>query len=246
MIKARPRAPVWLLICVLSYIGLSGCAHSPVNDPSDPFEGANRAVFSFNEGVDRFFAEPVARTYVNIVPDVVQTGVSNFFDNTDYPTVIVSDVLQGKVVQSGLDTCRFVFNTIVGIFGFVDAASMIGLEKHEEDFGQTFGLWGIGNGAFIMMPLWGPTTNRDFVGSILSLGTNPLTYIDARSGIPLTALSTIDDRAQLLGTEGVLEQQLDRYIFVRNAYLQHRQALVYDGNPPKEELDFTGEDGAPR
>lgn len=242
MIKARPRAPVWLLIC----ISLTGCAHSPVNDPSDPFEGANRAFFSFNEGVDRFFAEPVARTYTRVVPEVAQTGVTNFFDNLDYPTVVVNDFLQGKFAQSGLDSCRFLFNTVVGIVGFVDAASMIGLEKHQEDFGQTFGRWGIGNGPFIMLPLWGPTTNRDLFGSILSIGTNPTTYIDARTGIPLTAVSSIDDRAQLLGTEGVLEQQLDRYIFVRNAYLQHRQALVYDGHPPKEQLDFTDDGSEPR
>jgi phospholipid-binding lipoprotein MlaA len=229
-----------LLACAILVVG---CAHSPVNDPSDPMEGMNRAVFSFNEGVDRFFAEPVAKGYTIVVPEMARTGVSNFFDNLDTPTAIVNDVLQGKILQSGLDSCRFVFNTVVGLAGFVDAASMIGLEKHEEDFGQTFGLWGIGNGAFIMLPLWGPTTNRDFLGSILSIGTNPTTYVAPELGIPLTAMDSVDDRSQLLGIEGILAQQLDRYIFVRNSYLQHRQSLVYDGNPPIEQMEFGDEVG---
>lgn len=227
-----------ILICT----ALSSCAHSPVNDPSDPMEGMNRAVFSFNENVDRFFAEPVAKGYEFVVPETAQTGVTNFFDNLDTPTAIVNDVLQGKILQSGLDSCRFVFNTVVGLAGFVDAASMIGLEKHQEDFGQTFGAWGIGNGAFLMLPFYGPTTNRDLVGSIFSVGTNPTTYVVPEVGIPLTAISAVDDRSQLLGTEGVLQQQLDRYIFVRNAYLQQRQNLVYNGHPPIEQLDFNDDE----
>lgn len=227
-----------LLICA----ALSSCAHSPVNDPSDPMEGMNRAVFSFNESVDRFFAEPVAEGYEIVVPETARTGVTNFFDNLDTPTAIVNDVLQGKILQSGLDSCRFVFNTVVGLAGFVDAASMIGLEKHEEDFGQTFGVWGIGNGAYLMLPFFGPTTNRDLTGSIFSLGTNPTTYVAPELGIPLTAISSVDDRSQLLGTEGILEQQLDRYIFVRNAYVQQRQNLVYNGHPPIEQLDFNDDE----
>jgi phospholipid-binding lipoprotein MlaA len=120
----------------------------------------------------------------------------------------------------------------------VDAADMIGLSKHAEDFGQTLGYWGVGNGAFIMLPLLGPSSGRDVVGRIGDAGTNPLTYVAFEISAPLTVAAAVDKRAQLLPADGVLEQQLDRYIFVRNAYLQHRQNLVYDGNPPKEQLDY--------
>lgn len=226
-------------VALASCVALTGCAHSPVNDPSDPFEGFNRGVFAFNTGVDDYFARPVAKGYVKVMPDVAQTGVSNFFSNLTYPTVIVNDLLQGKVVQHFSDVARFLFNTVVGIGGLVDASTMLGLEKHDEDFGQTLGYWGVGNGAFLMLPLLGPSTNRDLVGRIGSAATNPLTYVDFEISAPLTAVSTVDTRAQLLDADSVLEQQLDRYIFVRNAYLQRRENLVYDGNPPKEHLDFT-------
>jgi phospholipid-binding lipoprotein MlaA len=217
---------------------LAGCAHSPVNDPSDPLEGFNRGMFAFNTGVDDYIARPVAKGYVAITPDVAQQGVSNFFSNLTYPTVIINDMLQGKIVQHFSDVARFLFNTTVGLGGLVDAADMIGLSKHAEDFGQTLGYWGVGNGAFIMLPLLGPSSGRDVVGRIGDAGTNPLTYVAFEISAPLTVAAAVDKRAQLLPADGVLEQQLDRYIFVRNAYLQHRQNLVYDGNPPKEQLDY--------
>lgn len=233
-----------LTVALASCVALAGCAHSPVNDPSDPFEGFNRGVFAFNTGVDDYIARPVAKGYTKIVPDVAQTGVSNFFSNLTYPTVVFNDILQGKIVQSWADLGRLVFNTIVGIGGFVDASTMLGLEKHDEDFGQTLGYWGVGNGAFLMLPLLGPSTNRDLVGRIGNAATSPVTYVDFDISLPLTVASAIDTRAQLLDADSVLEQQLDRYIFVRNAYLQRRESLVYDGNPPKEQIDFGDEPDA--
>ena len=233
MVKGGLQAATLALSLVLA-----GCAHSPVNDPSDPFEGFNRGVFSFNTSLDDYVLRPVTKGYVFVTPDVAQTGVSNFFSNLTYPTVIVNDLLQGKVVQHFSDVGRFLFNTVVGLGGLVDAAGMIGLDKHDEDFGQTLGYWGVGNGAFLMLPLLGPSTNRDFVGRIGNAATNPLTYVDFEISVPLTALAVVDARAQLLSADSVLEQQLDRYIFVRNAYLQRRESLVYDGHPPKEHLDF--------
>ena len=221
-------------LCVL----LAACAHSPVNDPSDPFEGFNRGVFSFNTGLDDYVLRPVTKGYVFVTPDVAQTGVSNFFSNLTYPTVIVNDLLQGKVVQHFSDVGRFLFNTVVGLGGLVDAAGMIGLDKHDEDFGQTLGYWGVGNGPFLMLPFFGPSTNRDFVGRIGNAATNPLTYVAFEISAPLTAAGVVDTRAHLLGADSLLEQQLDRYIFVRNAYLQRRESLVYDGHPPKEDLDY--------
>lgn len=219
-----------------------GCAHSPVNDPDDPLEGFNRGVFAFNSTIDDYVARPIAKGYDYVLPDAAQTGVGNFFNNVTYPTVIVNDILQGKIVQSWADLGRLIFNSIVGIGGLVDAASMIGLERHSEDFGQTFGYWGIGNGAFLMIPLLGPSTNRDLVGRFGNSLTNPLTYVGSDISLPLSAVDIIDTRAQLLSVDSVLEQQLDRYIFVRNAYLQRRESLVHDGNPPKQQLDYFGAD----
>lgn len=226
-------------------VSLVGCAHSPANDPDDPLEGFNRSVFAFNTKVDDYVARPLAKGYDYVMPDVAQTGVGNFFNNVSYPTVIANDILQGKMVQSFADLGRLIFNSIVGIGGLVDAASMIGLERHNEDFGQTFGYWGIGSGAFLMVPLLGPSTSRDLVGRLGNSLTNPLTYVESDISLPLTGVDIIDTRAQLLSVDSVLAQQLDRYIFVRNAYLQRRESLIYDGNPPRQNLDYFSEDLSP-
>jgi phospholipid-binding lipoprotein MlaA len=144
--------------------------------------------------------------------------------------------------DAGRDSGRFLLNTTFGLGGLLDPATKVGLEKHEEDFGQTFGSWGIGPGWYLMLPFYGPTTNRDLVGKVAGTFTNPVTYADADVKIPYTAVDVLDMRAGLLGAEKVVEQQFDRYIFVRGAYLQRRQNAVYDGNPPREEIDW-GDDG---
>ena len=221
-------------LCVL----LTACAHSPVNDPSDPFEGMNRGIFTFNEQLDHYIARPTAQVYKAAVPDVARSGIGNFISNATYSTVIVNDILQGKVVQSVEDFARFAFNTIVGLGGFVDAANMIGLEKHNEDFGQTLGYWGIGNGAFLMLPLYGPSSNRELIGSAGGFLTDPTTYLPMKVAAPFATAAVIDTRTALLDIDSILDQQLDRYIFVRNAYLQQRQNLVYDGAPPLEQSDL--------
>ena len=222
------------LLCLM----LGACAHTPADDPSDPLEPVNRAIFTFNLKADKYVARPVAKAYVKVVPSPVRSSVTNFFDNLTYPTVIVNDLLQAKFVQGASDTGRFLFNTTVGLGGLMDPASWIGLTANNEDFGQTFGKWGFGPGWYLMLPLLGPASNRDFVGRGFDATTNPLSYADGDLSLALGLLDIVDTRARLLPADGVLEQQFDAYIFVRTAYLQRRQNLVYDGNPPKETYDF--------
>lgn len=213
---------------------LGACAHTPPDDPSDPLESINRPIFTFNEKLDTYVAQPVARGYVRAVPTFIRTGVSNFFVNLTYPSVVVNGLLQGKFAQSARDGGRFLLNTTVGLAGVMDAAALMGIEAHNEDFGQTLGYWGVGQGWYLMLPILGPTTNRDGIGQVADGYANPLAYTDDDYGWPLYALSAVDARAALLGAEGLLAQQFDRYAFVRGAYLQRRLHLTYDGNPPKE------------
>lgn len=227
MARTVPRLSI-----LAAALALSACAHSPVNHPSDPLEPVNRAFFAFNDGLDEYIAHPIAEFYVKTVPEPAQDGIDNFVGNATYLTTIVNDFLQGKIVQGFSDVARLGFNTIVGIGGLVDAATMIGLEEHDEDFGQTFGYWGIGNGIFITLPFIGPTTGRDLVGSIGNIIVDPTTYLPFRYAMPITAGDVLNTRAELLSADGVLAQQFDKYIFIRNAYLQHRENLVYDGSPP--------------
>lgn len=229
-----------LLLCLVAMLG--ACAHSPVDDPQDPLEPVNRAIYGFNEVADKYVAQPVARGYVKVVPSPVRTGLGNFLSNLTYPTVIINSALQGKFAQAGQDAGRFLVNTTFGVGGFLDPATLIGLEAHKEDFGQTFGHWGIGQGWFLMLPILGPATNRDLVGRAAGMATNPLTYAPSEYSVPLAVVDAVDGRSKLLGTEHLIEQQFDRYAFVRGLYLQLRRAQVYDGNPPPEEIDYGDED----
>lgn len=231
--------------CLLAglLLGLaSGCAHRPTYDPADPLEPLNRRIFAFNNGVDRYVARPVAQAYVDTVPAPVRRGIGNFLSNLTYPIVIVNSLLQLKLKQAAHDTGRFLFNTVVGLGGVLDPASDIGLTRNNEDFGQTLGHWGVGEGWFLMLPFLGPSTNRDFVGFIADGFTNPTFYVggpyrdEVRAS--LLALEVIEIRAGLLGTEQLLEQQFDPYVFLRSAYLERRRNLVFDGNPPAEAIDY--------
>lgn len=244
MISPTRAAPVRIglgLVLMLS-IALGGCASRPTHDPSDPLESVNRQVFAFNNTVDRYVARPVAQTYVDVVPRPVRTGIGNFLSNLAYPIVIVNDLLQLKFVQAGRDTGRFLFNTTVGLGGFIDVASDIGLTKNNEDFGQTLGYWGVGEGWFLMLPFLGPSSNRDLIGTVADTFANPVFYLEgpheneARAG--LLVLTAVDTRAGLLGTERLLAEQFDPYIFLRSAYLERRKNLVNDGTPRADAIDY--------
>ncbi len=233
--------PALRLGLLLGALALGGCAHTPPDDPSDPFEPVNRAVFSFNLTADEYVLRPVAKGYDAVMPDLARTGVRNFFSNLSYPTVMVNDLLQLKFKQFGSDTCRLVVNTLIGWGGLFDVATKIGLPAHDEDFGQTLGYWGVGQGWYLMLPFLGPSNNRDLIGAIGDWQTSPMTYIGDQHweyGVGAGVLQAVDGRASLLGADKMLEQQIDKYVFVRSIYLQDRLGRVYDGNPPKEDFDF--------
>jgi phospholipid-binding lipoprotein MlaA len=232
---------------------LSGCATlDGPTDPSDPFESYNRSMDAFNNTIDQYVLKPVAQGYDTVAPAPVQKGVSNFFSNLDV-LVIFNDLFQLKFKQLASDTGRLVVNSTVGLFGLIDWASDIGLEKHNEDFGQTLGYWGVSSGPYLILPFLGPSTVRDAGGLITdSSYLNPINnevhekWIypnrDSTASTGLTIVGAVDSRAGLLKAEGVLDEAaLDRYIYIREAYLQRRQNLVHDGNQP-DDSDLDEED----
>jgi phospholipid-binding lipoprotein MlaA len=234
----------WLPAVLMPLALFCGCAHSPPDDPDDPLETVNRGVYTFNETADRWVLRPVAKGYDTVMPGFARTGVRNFFSNLFYPTVIVNDVLQWKLQQGARDFCRFVLNTTFGVAGLFDVATPGGLTENDEDFGQTLGYWGVGPGWYLMLPFLGPSDNRDFVGKIGNYATDPLIF-DNNPLISwgLSGLNLLEKRAQLLQGDRFLEQQIDRYVFIRSIYLQNRLNRVYDGNPPKEDFEYDEEDG---
>jgi phospholipid-binding lipoprotein MlaA len=226
------------LMAALLGMGLiTGCATS--GNAKDQIEGFNRAMYAFNDGLDKVVIKPVAKGYDAVLPNPVRTGVTNFFGNIADLFIGVNNLLQGKVSDGGSDLGRVAVNTTVGVLGVFDVASGMGLEKHEEDFGQTFGRWGMGSGAYVVLPLLGPRTVRDTGGLVLDMATDPVAYIDhVPTRNTLLALRVINDRANLLPAEKVIEEAaLDKYSYIRDAYLQRRRSLVYDGNPPREAED---------
>ncbi len=212
---------------------LGGCATS--GNPKDPIEGFNRAMFGINEGLDQVIIRPVSSGYEAVIPSPLQTGVSNFFSNIADLMIGVNNLLQGKPAQAASDAGRVLVNTTVGFLGILDVASSMGMEKHEEDVGQTFGRWGMDDGAYIVLPFFGPRTVRDTLGLAFDVYTDPVAHVDH---IPtrntLLATRIISDRAELLKADKIIEEAaLDKYSYVRDAYLQRRQSLIHDGNPPK-------------
>jgi phospholipid-binding lipoprotein MlaA len=211
----------------------TGCAHSPAYDPRDPLEPMNRKVFAFNQTVDRYALRPVAKAYADVTPQPMRTGIGNFFNNLTYPITIVNGLLQLKFKQAAKDTGRFIINTTVGLVGFIDVATPVGLPRHNEDFGQTLGHYGVGQGWFLMLPFLGPSTNRDFVGFLGDTYTLDVrTEMKPVEGYSLAALQVVHFRSTLLSADGFLEEQMDPYVALRTVYLERRLQLVYDGNPP--------------
>ncbi len=237
-----------LLIVVLSGV-LSGCAS--VDDRRDPLESMNRAVFSFNEKLDEVVLEPVARGYRAIMPDPIEMIIGNFFSNLDDVVIAANSLLQLKFLDAVASSTRVLINTTFGLLGTVDLASHISqvsdidISKRNEDFGQTLGYYGVGSGPYIVLPLLGPSTIRDTVG----LGVDSTFIHPARAiytnldlltvRLPVATVELIDRRAQMLDLDKTLEEAaLDKYEFVRDAYLQRRESLIHDGNLPAKEEDF--------
>jgi len=218
---------------------LQACAvTSPYDEVSDPLEGMNRAIYRFNDTIDRKLLKPVAKRYQEFVPSPVRTGVSNFFSNIHEPIVIVNDLLQWKPQQAASDTMRFGFNSVFGVAGLIDFATPWGLEEHHEDFGQTFGVWGFGEGWYLVLPFLGPSTVRDTAGLPPAWFLEPVSQrTDGRVRLGWYSLFAISERAELLAATRVLDAgSVDAYLQVRTAYRQKRWYEIYDGNPP--EPDF--------
>jgi len=221
---------------------LSGCATLPPDDPADPLEPFNRAMFSFNLKADHYVLKPVAKGYDAVTPTFVKRSLINFFGNLGEPVTIINGVLQGKFAQAGSDTGRFLLNSTAGIGGLMDVATKTGLEPHSEDFGQTLGHYGIGTGVYLMLPLLGPSNGRDAIGRAADYFSNPLYYVQENNGdldplfYSLTGLNLISTRTQFFSADSLIDSALDPYIFVRTAYLQNRLNKVYDGDPPKSLL----------
>ena len=228
----RLRAAIVCAFIALQFLG--GCATT--GNPRDPFEGLNRGIYKFNDGVDHILVKPAAEAYRDLVPAIIRTGIGNFFSNITDVLIALNNLLQGKLTSALSDVGRVVVNTTVGLLGVLDVATEAGLEKHNEDFGQTLGAWGVGPGPYIVIPFLGPSSVRDAVGLIGDWKTDPLTYVDpTRTRNQLYGVQFVSRRAELLEASRILETAaLDPYEFVRDGYLQRRQNLVYDGNPPDE------------
>ncbi|MGH8737826.1 MAG: MlaA family lipoprotein [Burkholderiales bacterium] len=225
-----------ILLLALAVAGAGGCASVPNPDPSDPLEGFNRSVYGFNDAFDKAVAKPVATAYKEVVPDPVRNGVRNFFSNIADLFIGANNLLQGKPEEALSDWMRFAVNTTFGVAGIADWATDMGLDKHDEDFGQTFGRWGAGSGPYLVLPFLGPSTARDSVGTVFDWHFDPVGNhdpVDERNSA--IALRATSQRADLLDASRLLEQAaLDPYLFVRDAYLQRRRSLIYDGRPPRE------------
>lgn len=229
-----------ILLLLLYLILLSACASVPGGPTEgDPFESYNRAMFSFNEGLDDYILRPVAEGYDKVMPDPVKTGVSNFFSNLGDIFVVLNDLLQFKFIQAFQDTGRLLVNSTIGLYGLIDVATPMGMPKHNEDFGQTLGVWGIGNGPYVILPFFGSRTMRGTAGFIIESDLDPVYKLKQEDSLYGTViLRAVDDRYHLLKAGRIAEQAaLDKYSFIRDAYLQHRKNLLYDGNPPQDERD---------
>jgi len=246
--QSRRQRRVLAVAAIAASLVLGGCAtvqqaRGGPGQKLDPWESWNRKVFAFNEDLDKYVLKPVATGYSKVVPQPVRRGVDNFFANAADAWSAVNNILQGKGQAAFEDVVRVTTNSFFGIGGIFDVASEIGIERHKEDFGQTLGRWGFGAGAYIVWPLLGPSTVRDSIAMPLDRAASPALLInDGQAQVGLTVLQIVNTRANLLGASQVLDDiALDKYTFLRDAYLQRRRSLVYDGNGPDADADGDGD-----
>jgi len=227
----------WMIAVLVAGLTFGAAAEESSREPSDPWQGMNRRIQSFNDFADRWVLKPVAKGYDWVAPGLVKRGVSNFFVNLAYPLVVVNQFLQGKFQAGFSDTGRFVMNTTLGIGGLLDPATAAKLPLHDEDFGQTFAKWGAGTGPYLVIPLLGPSTVRDGIGTAVSFAAQPVRYVvdDQNTLLALNALNLIQIRAGLLDAEQLISG--DRYLFLRDAFLQRREFLNTDGQVEDTFLD---------
>ena len=224
-------------IALAASLLLVGCASAPTANPKDPWEPMNRSVASFNDKVDDSVLKPLATGYRNVVPDLIQTGVRNVFNNFADMWSTINSALQLKPLNTVELIGRVVVNTVFGIYGIFDVASYIKLQRHPEDFGQTLGYWGVPNGPYLVLPLLGPSTLRDGASLPIDFAVSPTQFVnDIPTRNQVFTLRLVGKRAELLKSGNMLEQaSIDKYSFTRDAYLQYRRSQIYDGNPLDEE-----------
>jgi phospholipid-binding lipoprotein MlaA len=237
---------IFRLLALAAICSLAACATIPegVKDKRDPFQSYNRAMYKFNTAVDNKALKPVALAYVRVLPQPARRSINHFFTNLSYPRTVVNDLLQGKLRDSGSDLARFVVNSVLGL-GFFDPAASMGLEQHNEDFGQTFGKWGVPAGPYLVLPVLGPSTVRDTMGRVPDEYLNGRHYIKNRSlKYGLVAIDAVDTRANLLDTDTLLSSNFDNYAFMRNAWLERRNYLTHDGDVEAPDLEAGFEEPA--
>ncbi|MDH5711332.1 MAG: VacJ family lipoprotein [Gammaproteobacteria bacterium] len=220
---------------------VSGCTtlEGPKN-PDDPFESFNRSMYSFNETLDKYVMKPIAKGYQTVTPDAVDTGITNFFNNLGDVLTLINDLLQLKIERALETSARIVFNTTFGLFGIMDVATDFGIERHDEDFGQTLGYWGVDSGPYLVLPFFGPSSVRDGLGFAADVTELDLVYDDMsnKHQYELLALKYIDKRADLLKAKDIVDDTApDPYAFIRDGWKQRRKNEIYDGNPPEENID---------
>ncbi len=237
-VTGADRTLALILLALFVVLG-SGCVSVPGEpDPNDAWEPFNRSMYDFNDGLDKDIIAPVANAYLKL-PGGGRTAIRNFFVNLRYPTTIINQFLQGKFERGLEDTMRFIFNTTFGLLGFIDFAGPTGLARNQEDFGQTFAVWGIPEGNYLTLPILGPKTVRSAIGWPLDFLTTPLFWIETGGEFVFVAgLDIVDTRARLAPAIKLRDETaFDPYIFTREAYRQQRLNLIYDGNPPIQDLE---------
>ena len=225
------------VLAALLSLTLAGCATGPSANPRDPIEPYNRAVFGFNDAVDRTVLKPVATAYKNVTPSLVRTGVGNFFSNLEDFWSLANSLLQLKPRAAADTAVRLSVNTFLGFAGVLDIAEEMGIERHKEDFGQTLGYWGVPGGPYVVLPFLGNFTLRDASALPVDFKGDMVSNLShKRSRYSLKALNLVNSRAEFLNASSLIEgAALDKYTFTRDAYLQSRRNAIYDGNPPDED-----------
>jgi len=244
--NSKLHLPGFLFITIFITMALNGCASTE----NDPWQNWNHRAQSFNDSLDRNVLKPLAQGYQWMTPKFVDDSVSNAFSNMNDIGVTINDLLQFKLLQSGMDLSRLIVNSTVGMGGLLDAGQMMGLPKHNEDFGQTLAVWGVPSGPYLVIPFYGPSSPRETLGLVGDAFLNPLTYISMFSTTDAAAstagakfVEIVDNRAQLLSTGKIVDEATnsDRYEFIKNAYQQRREYLITDGKSQKNDTDLDNE-----
>jgi len=236
--KITPHALRFALLIAAS-VFLQGCATPGRTTSADPWQGVNRGIYKFNEGLDKAVLKPVAKGYRFVLPNWLRAATGRVLANVSYPSVAVNQLLQGKPKLFFQDTGRFLANSTLGLGGIFDVADRMHMPAHDEDFGQTLAVWGVPSGPYFMLPLLGPSSLRDAPSKISDYFLRPIRYTDLE---PLfdyseTVLRIVDTRANLLSSDATLDSAYDKYGIIRDAWVQRREYLIYDGNPPEEALE---------